>query len=405
STDASTGLGLDAAGNAYVVGWTDSTDFPVRNAFQSTLRGFPNAFVAKLNDTGSDLLYSTFLGGTSGFDFGTDIAVDASGNAYITGDTASTNFPVTPGAFRTTLFLERGAGDQDGFVAKFNTNASGAASLVYSTFCDVHAAYSNSIDIDSSGNAYVTGDARVQKLNAAGSALLYSFTIPDSAANVSAGLHATDIAVDSGGNAYVVGLTNWPGLTVVNGFQPAYGGGSFDGFLAKLNPAGTALLYSTYLGGDSLDDGAAVAVDASGNAYVVGDTASVNFPTRDAFQNFKIGGTTIHGTDIFIAKINTNSAGPDSLLFSSYYGATNYDEGAAGVAVDAEGNIYVTGFPFRIIVTGIIHTGRDSVAPEGGVPGDESVFDPFILKIANTDSSIIRFGAERLSASEAAGSF
>ena len=173
STDTSTGIAIDAAGNAYVVGWTVSSDFPVRNAFQSTLRGFPNAFLTKLNATGSDLLYSTFLGGTSNFDFGTDIAVDASGNAYITGDTASTDFPVTPGALRTThVRFQVGAHDKDGFVAKFNTNQSGTASLVYSTFCDINAPFSNSIDIDSAGNAYVTGDTRVQKLTRR--ALLFS---------------------------------------------------------------------------------------------------------------------------------------------------------------------------------------------------------------------------------------
>jgi hypothetical protein len=401
SSDTSTGLALDAAGNAYVVGWTDSADFPVRNAFQSTLRGFPNPFVTKLNATGSDLLYSTFLGGTSNFDFGTDIAVDASGNAYITGDTASTNFPVTPGAFRTTLHLERGAGDQDGFVAKLNTNASGAASLVYATFCDVHAAYSNSLDIDAAGNVYVTSSARVQKLNAAGSAQLYLFTIPDAAANVTTGLHTTDIAVDSVGNAYVSGFTNSPGLMVVNGFQPTYGAGSFDGFLVKLNPSGTALLYSTYLGGGSLDDASNIAVDAAGNAYVLGNTASSDFPTRDAFQTFKIGGTRILGTDIFIAKINTNSVGASSLIFSTYYGATNYDEAASGIVLDAEGNIYATGFPYRIIVPGIIHTGI-SAGSDG--PGDDSLLDPFILKIANTSATTIRFGAERFVASESAGS-
>ncbi|HEY8186188.1 MAG TPA: SBBP repeat-containing protein [Pyrinomonadaceae bacterium] len=406
STDTSTGLGLDAAGNAYVVGWTDSADFPVRNAFQSTLRGFPNAFVTKLNASGSDLLYSTFLGGSSNQDFGTDIAVDASGNAYITGDTGSTNFPVTPGAFRTThVRFEVGPGDRDGFVSKLNTNASGAASLVYSTFCDIHASFSNSMDIDAAGNAYVTGDARVEKLNAAGSALLYSFTIPDSAANIITGLHTTDIAVDATGQAYVTGFTNSPGLMIVNGFQPAFGGGSFDGFLAKLNASGTSLLYSTYLGGANLDDASAVAVDAGGQAYVVGDTASADFPTRDAFQNVKIGGTSIRGTDIFIAKINTNSNGAASLVFSTFYGATNFDEAAAGVAVDSEGNIYATGFPFRVIFDGIIHTGRAMLGEEVSVPGDESEFDPFILKIANTNANNIRFGAERLSASETAGSF
>lgn len=400
STDASTGFGLDAAGNAYVVGWTDSADFPVRNAFQPTLRGFPNAFVTKLNATGSDLLYSTFLGGSSNFDFGTDIAVDPSGNAYITGDTASKDFPVTPGALRTThVRLQIPTGDKDGFVAKLNTNLSGASSLVYSTFCDVHAPFSNSIDIDLAGNAYVTGDAGVQKINSSGSALLYSFTLPDSAASITTGLHTTDIAVDSGGHAYVTGFTNSPGFQIVNGFQGALGGGPYDGFFAKLNPSGTALLYSTYLGGNSLDEASGLEVDVAGHAYVVGSTASADFPIRDAFQNFKLGG----GTDIFVSKIDTNLSGSNSLLFSTYYGATKYDEAAAGVALDPEGNIYVTGFPFTVSLQGIIHTGRSSVG--GTVPGDESEFDPFILKISNTSSSIIHFGAERLSASESAGSF
>lgn len=406
STDVSTGLGLDAAGNAYVVGWTVSPDFPVRNAFQSTLRGFPNVFLTKLNANGSDLLYSTYLGGTGNSDFGTDIAVDASGNANITGDTQSTNFPVTPGAFRTThVRLTLGSGNTDGFVAKFNTNESGTASLVYSTFCDIHAPFSNSIDIDSAGNAYVTGDTRVQKFNATGAALVYSFTIPDSAANIITGHHTSDIAVDAGGNAYVVGFTNSPGLQVVNGFQPGFGGGSFDGFLAKLNPSGTALLYSTYLGGENLDAASAVAVDAAGHAYVAGDSASANFPMRDPIQNIKIGGTSIRGADLFISKIDTKVAGANSLLFSTYYGATDFDEGVGGIAIDTEGSIYATGYPFTGVVTGIIHTGRQLISSGTSVIGGiEPQFDPFILKIANTSSSTIRFDAERLSILEGAGS-
>ena len=405
STDTSTGLGLDAAGNAYVVGWTDSADFPVRNAFQPTLRGSPNAFLTKLNASGSDLLYSTFLGGTGNFDFGTDIAVDAAGNAYITGSTGSINFPVTPGAFRTTpIFFQPGAGDQDGFVAKFNTNASGAASLVYSTFCDVRTPHSNSIAIDVNGNAYVTGDARVDKLDAAGSALLYSFTIPNSTANFTTGHHTTGIAVDAAGDAYVTGFTNSPGLVIVNGFQPTFGGGSFDGFLAKLNPSGTALMYSTYLGGKNLDLAIAVAVDAGGQAYVVGGTASADFPTRDAIQNLIIGGMS-GGLDAFIGKIDTNSNGAASLMFSTYYGATNFDELATGVAFDSEGNIYATGYPFTGSFEGIIHTGRAQSSEEVSVTGNEREFDPFVLKIANTNGSNIRFGAERFSVSESAGSF
>ena len=396
STDTSTGIALDTAGNAYVVGWTDSADFPLRNAFQSTLRGFPNAFVTKLNTTGSDLLYSTFLGGTSNFDFGTDIAVDASGNAFITGDTASANFPVTPDALRTTLRF----GERDGFVAKFNTNAAGEASLVFSTFFDINDPFSNSIDIDDLGNAYITGDARVEKLNATGSALVYSFVIPDATTGINSRLHTTDIAVDASGQAYVTGFeTRFAGetspfLKVVNGFQPTFGGGLIDGFLVKLNAAGTALLYSTYLGGANIDLADAVAVDSTGHAYLVGSTASADFPTRDAFQTIKVGGNDL---DLFITKIDTNATGANSLVFSTYYGASNFDEGASGVAIDAEGNIYATGSPFRITIAGIIHT--------GSVPTDANQTDPFILKIANTSSKVIRFGSERLSASEAAGSF
>ena len=192
---------------------------------------------------------------------------------------------------------------------------------------------------------------------------------------------------------------------VVNGFQPIFSGGSDDGFLAKLNPSGTSLVYSTYLGGENLDLATAIAVDTAGHAYVVGDTASADFPTRDAFQKTKIGGSSIPGTDIFVARIDTNATGVNSLVFSSYYGATNFDEAASGVAIDAQGNIYATGFAFRIILTGIIHTGRQLVGGGTSVPGDESEFDPFVLKIANTSSNIIRFGSERISVSESAGSF
>ena len=399
STDTSTGIALDTAGNAYVVGWTDSADFPTRNAFQSTLRGFPNAFLTKLNATGSDLVYSTFFGGSGNFDFATDIAVDSSGNAFITGDTGSINFPVTAGALRT-FHVQNAVGERDGFVAKFNTNAAGEASLVFSTFFDINAPFGNSIAIDEAGNAYITGDARVQKLNASGSALVYSFIIPDATTGSNSRLHTTDIAVDGSGQAYVTGFEtrfageNSPTLKVVNGFQPTFGGGLIDGFLVKLNAAGTALLYSTYLGGADIDLATAVTVDSTGNAYLVGGTASADFPTRNAFQTIKVGG---NDTDLFITKIDTNATGANSLVFSTYYGAINLDEGASGIAIDAEGNIYATGFAFRITLLGIIHTGSvPNVAPQN---------DPFILKIANTSSNVIRFGSERLSVSEAAGSF
>lgn len=156
------------------------------------------------------------------------------------------------------------------------------------------------------------------------------------------------------------------------------------------------MLYSTYLGGTNIDLADAVAVDSIGNAYLVGDTSSTDFPTRDAFQTINVGGAN----DLFITKIDTNASGANSLVFSTYYGASNFDEAGSGVAIDSEGNIYATGFAFRISFAGIIHTGKTST-----VPGDDSQSDPFILKISNTSSNVIRFGSERLSVSEAAGSF
>jgi len=404
STDFSTGIGLDPLGNGYVVGLTDSADFPVRNPFQSTLRGSLNAFVTKLNTTGSDLLYSTFLGGTNS-DIGAEIAVDAAGNAFISGTTGSVNFPVTPSALRAThARLLNPVDEWDGFVAKFNTNATGEASLVFSTFFDAGA----SIAIDAAGNSYITGDARVQKLNASGSALVYSFIIPDTTTASNSRLHTTDIEVDGSGQAYVTGFETRffgetaPNLKIVNGFQPTFGGGLIDGFLVKVNTAGTALLYSTYFGGTSIDLADAVAVDSSGHAYVVGETASADFPTRNAFQTIKLAGNDL---DLFITKIDTNASGANSLIFSTYYGGSKFDEGAAGVAIDSEGNIYATGFVFKITVQGIIHTGRTGTNEEPIIPDDDIQTDPFILKIANTSSNVIRFGSERLSVSEDAGSF
>jgi hypothetical protein len=187
-----------------------------------------------------------------------------------------------------------------------------------------------------------------------------------------------------------------PNLKIVNGFQPALGGGLIDGFFVKVNTAGTALLYSTYLGGASLDLAGAVAVDSTGNAYLVGQTASTDFPTRDAFQTLKVGANDF---DLFIAKIDTNLTGANSLVFSTYYGGTNFDEGPSGVAIDSAGNIYTTGSSSRVTVAGIIHTGSI-----GDVPSDVQS-DPFILKIANTSANVVRFGSERLSVSEGAGSF
>jgi hypothetical protein len=362
------GIAVDAAGNAYVTGSTESSNFPTttgahRTNFQG---GVADAFVAKLNPTGTALLYSTFLGG-SGYDEGYGIAVDAAGNAYVTGYTDSTNFPTTTGAFQATYGV---GGFADAFVTKLSPTGNG---LIYSTYLGGdNLDEGNGIAVDAAGNAYVTGDANsanfpttpgsfqtalgggtcfggpcsdafVTKLNPTGTALLYS-TFLGGRGN-EGGFDSGGIAVDAAGNAYVTGATRSANFPTVSAFQTIYGGGTCgvppntfpcgDAFVTKLNPAGSALVYSTYLGGSAEDDSRGIAVDAAGNAYVTGTTFSTDFPTTpNAFQ------TTFGGyDDAFVTKFNPNGT---ALTYSTYLGGSSLDEGF-GIAVDSVGNVYATG--------------------------------------------------------------
>lgn len=351
------GMALDAQGNVYLAG-TSFDGFPVRNAFQSTLAGngeVPDAFLAKLNSTGTDLLYSTLFGGSNG-DICYGVAVNSAGNAYVTGLTESADLPHTNGALNPAQ-----TAGLNFFVAKFNTNASGAASLAYSTFFDI----GGSIAVDSSGAAYVTGgpetlvdDGKVEKLSADGASLAYSFQIGTGTPDVNRYVWPYDIAVDASGGAYVTGRTNRAPnsgpvlLPVKDAFQPAYGGGMDDAFLTRINPQGTAISYSTFVGGSGNDIGRAVALDASGKAYVTGNTTSTNFPLRDAFQSRQNGGPadtpdlgtfdTGGMTDAFVVKVNTSVAGDASLVYSTYYGI-GFNETAVGIAVGPDGSAYVAG--------------------------------------------------------------
>ena len=306
-------IALDAAGNAYVTGFTTSTNFPTASPFQATRDGGLDAFVAKLNTAGNALVYSTYLGGSS-FDNGEGIAVDAAGNAYVTGDTESTDFP-TVSPFQPTFAF----GVVDAFVTKLNTAGS---ALVYSTYLGGNGLDQGAgIAVDTSGNAYVTGltrsgdfptaspfqassatsgDVFVTKLNASGSALVYSTYLGGSGVENRFG---GGIAVDAAGNAYVTGVTESADFPTANPIQPAHGGGR-DAFVTKLNAAGNALVYSTYLGGSGNDDGNAIAVDTSGSAYVTGNTDSTNFPTASPFQATKAG-----SSDAFIVKISDVAVG------------------------------------------------------------------------------------------------
>jgi len=284
------------------------------------------------------LLYSTYLGGTAS-DVGMSIAVDAAGQAYVTGQTLSTNFPtVTP--VQATL-----GGVEDVFVTKLNT---AGTSLLYSTYLGGSASeVGMSIAVDAVGQAYVTGqtlstnfptvtpiqatsggDAFVTKLNAAGTSLLYSTYLGGSASEV-----GMSIAVDVAGQAYVTGETTSINFPMVMPVQATLGG-VVDAFVTKLNAAGTSLLYSTYLGGNLNDSGKSIVVDAVGQAYVTGYTGSGSFPTVTPVQ------ATLGGdVDVFVTKLNAMGT---SLLYSTYLGGSATDQ-AFGIAVDAAGQAYLTG--------------------------------------------------------------
>ncbi|MFZ3332316.1 MAG: SBBP repeat-containing protein [Candidatus Acidiferrales bacterium] len=330
------GIAVDAFGNAYVMGYTQSSNFPTTaGAFEGTCCG---AFVTKINASGSALVYSTFLNGAED-DGIASIAVDASGNAYVTGGTSSANFPTTAGAFQTTL-----NGSTNAFVTKFNPRGS---ALVYSTYLGGSTYdYGYGIAVDTFGNAYVTGSAEssnfptttgafqntccgafVTKINSSGSALVYS-TFLD-------GATGDAIAVDADGSAYVTGNTSSTTFPTVNAFQSKLLGFP-NAFVTKFNRSGSALVYSTYLGGSTYEYGYGIAVDASGNAYVTGETASTDFPTANALEPAYGGGFE----DGFVTKIDPSGS---ALIYSTYLGGSDEDVGQ-GIAVDRFRSAYVAGF-------------------------------------------------------------
>ncbi len=331
---------MDSAGNAYVTGYTGSSNFPTKNPFQGARAGSYDAFVTKLSPTGSALVYSTYLGG-GGSDVGDGIVVDSTGNAYVSGQTTSTNFP-TKNPFRAA-----NAGGFDAFVTKLSPTGS---ALVYSTYLGGNGYdYAYGIALDSARNAYVTGythstnfptknpfqgvypggyyTAFVTKLSPTGSALVYSTYLGGSYADVAYG-----IAVDSTGNAYVTGSTGSANFPTKNPFQ-GVSAGNFDAFVTKLSPTGSALVYSTYLGGNSVDAAYGIALDSAGNAYVTGYTHSTTFPTKNPFQ-------PAHAFDAFVTKLSPTGS---ALVYSTYLGGSNGSDIGYGIAVDSTGHAYVSG--------------------------------------------------------------
>nr|WP_260986720.1 SBBP repeat-containing protein [Paenibacillus terrae] len=346
ASDSGQNIAVDSAGNAYITGRTYSDDFPVTpGAVQTMFGGSSDVFVTKLNAAGNALVYSTYLGG-DGDDYGLGIAIDSTGEAYVTGLTASSNFLTTPGAIQTVY-----GGNNDGFISKLNTTGT---SLVYSTFLGGSGGDNGTaITVDNAGNAYVTGntasinfpttpgafqtsrsgtgDVFVTKVNPSGSSLAYSTYLGGSLTEYGYG-----ISVDATGNAYVGGYTRSTDFPTTPGaFQPTFGGTN-DAFMTKLNPEGNSLVYSTYLGGTNTQIAYGSALDPFGNAILTGYTLSDDFPTTpDAIQS-TIGGPR----DAFATKLNSDG---NALVYSTLLGGTGVDSGAA-IAVDALGNMYVTGY-------------------------------------------------------------
>jgi hypothetical protein len=352
-------IAVDGSGNAYITGRTGSGLFPTTTgAFDTTKKGNFACFVSKLNPTGSALVYSTYLGGAGGSSEAVDIAIDNAGNAYITGDTNSSEFPTTPGAFDTSF---NGPNyNADGFVTKLNPTGT---ALVYSTFLGgTNDDVCNNIALDNSDNIYITGytvstdfpatpgafstalhtkydgtghDAFVAKLNPSGTGLVYATYLGDIGVDV-----GNSIAVDDSGDAYVTGYTSSTEFPVTPGaFDTSFNGGNVTVFVTKLNNIGSALSYSTFLGGNYGEYGYTIAVDALGNAYVGGLTGSSDFPTTIGAYDTSYNGATPPTGNCFISKLNPAGS---ALVYSTYFGG--YDGSICkSIAIDSFNNVYFTG--------------------------------------------------------------
>jgi hypothetical protein len=373
---------VDSAGNVYVTGETSSTDFPTTSgAYDIAYNGGTyDAFVAKLSADGSTLVYITYLGG-NGEDSGSGIAVDGTGNVYITGKTYSTNFPTTDNAQDKTL-----NGGRDGFVAKLNADGD---ELLYSTYLGGSSwEYGQDIAVDDTGNAYITGfthgnfpttagtvqpthggstDPFVVKLNADGSTLIYSTYLGGSSCDGGSG-----IAVDSDGNAYITGDTHSTNFPTANPLQSTKAGGGSDAFVAKLNADGSELIYSTYLGGSGGEDFADITIDGEGNAYLTGHTYSIDFPTTTNALQPSFGGGD---DDALVVKLNADGS---DLIYSTHLGGSGADRGY-GIVIDGDGNVYVTGY-----TSSTDFPTADPLQAENG-----GGYDAFVAKLNDDGSTLL----------------
>ncbi len=380
-SDIGYGIAVDSGGNAYITGTTDHASFPIVNAQQPTYGGNSDAFIAKLNPTGSALLFSTFYGGSFS-DNGQRIRL-VNGDLYLTGSTTSSNFPTTTGVLKPAPCSGAGCATMgsDAFAAKFNTNGIAQwATLLGGN----NAEFGFDLALDANNNSYVVGytlsndfpatagafqttygggtDGFAAKINSSGTTLDY-------ATYLGGGLQSDriwSVDVDAGGNAYLAGQTENSSFPTTAGAFDTVWNNSADAFLTKLNPTGTGLVYSTFLGGTGADKAFAVKVAPNGEAFLGGETgsANLNFPLRNSLQG-NLG-------SMFLTRFN--AAGSD-IVFSSLLGTGS----VKSIALDATNNAYLTGEAHYLQTTaGAFQPTRT---------GSSTIPDGFVMKIGATDEN------------------
>lgn len=371
------GIFVDRNGIAYITGETGSPNFPTRSAYQSSLTGDLDAFLVKLSAAGTNILYSSYLGGGD-YESGNAVTADINGNAYIAGETFSGNsFP------KKNPVQNNPGGFLDVFVARFETTAAGSASLDWSSqWGSDDDERANGVALDSDTNVVVVGevlafdfttstfpvrgnplqpsygggggDAFVMKINSvapANPSVVFSTFLGGEGED-----SATDVDVDTGDLIYVAGRTTSPDFPTLNGFQDIISNpfsGLADAFVTRLSRSGSTVLYSTFLGGEVIDEANGLGVDADGYVYISGRTTSPDFPvTPGADQTNYAGGIS----DAFAVKINPAFSGPESLIYSTFLGGSDFDA-ASGLDVDSSGNFYVAGItasPMFPVTTGVV---------------------------------------------------
>jgi hypothetical protein len=342
-------IDVDPYGNSYITGYTFSMDFPTNSGtYNKTMKGYFDIFVSKLNPNGSALVYSTYIGGDN-YDLCYGLKVDSNGNAYITGTTNSSDFPITNGAFKNIS----DSSQLNTFIIKINPNGS---TLVYSALAGGQSTdISCEIVIDSNGNSIIAGstfssdfpitnrsvdilyngasDVFVLKLNSNGSSLIYSTFIGGTDDD-----KGFSITVDFNGNVYVTGQTrSFDFPTTSSVYNNSY---TFcDAFVFKLNHDGSELIYSTYIGGNGFDNGFGIEVDSLGNAVVTGWTTAKDFPTTPNAFDITPNVKNDQMLDTFVFKLNETGS---KLLFSTFFGSNGREE-AYDIEIDHDGNIFITG--------------------------------------------------------------